>query len=70
MRVALHTKVRPDRVAEYEAAHRDVPVELTEPEKPPVGIAWQARTAALLDAVHDHSEAGPDAGLPVAGELP
>ena len=28
MRVALHTKVRADRVAEYEAAHRDVPAEL------------------------------------------
>ncbi|MFF9035891.1 L-rhamnose mutarotase [Streptomyces sp. NPDC014892] len=29
MRVALHTKVRADRVAEYEAAHREVPGELT-----------------------------------------
>ncbi|CCK25823.1 hypothetical protein BN159_1444 [Streptomyces davaonensis JCM 4913] len=29
MRVALHTKVRADRVAEYEAAHREVPAELT-----------------------------------------
>src|SRR5882672_5628656 len=28
MRVALHTRVRPDRVAEYEAAHREVPPEL------------------------------------------
>ncbi|MFF7266738.1 L-rhamnose mutarotase [Streptomyces sp. NPDC008159] len=29
MRVALHTKVRADRVAEYESAHREVPEELT-----------------------------------------
>ena len=29
MRIALHTKVRPDRVAAYEAAHREVPAELT-----------------------------------------
>ncbi|MFK0100649.1 L-rhamnose mutarotase [Streptomyces sp. NPDC091040] len=29
MRIALHTKVRADRVAEYEAAHREVPPELT-----------------------------------------
>ncbi|MFI7382426.1 L-rhamnose mutarotase [Streptomyces sp. NPDC049813] len=28
MRVALHTKVRADRVAEYDAAHREVPAEL------------------------------------------
>ncbi|WP_306319907.1 MULTISPECIES: L-rhamnose mutarotase [unclassified Streptomyces] len=28
MRVALHTKVRADRVAEYEDAHREVPREL------------------------------------------
>ncbi|MYS33017.1 L-rhamnose mutarotase [Streptomyces sp. KhCrAH-43] len=30
MRIALHTKVRADRVAEYEAAHREVPPELTD----------------------------------------
>ncbi|MFF8375875.1 L-rhamnose mutarotase [Streptomyces sp. NPDC015661] len=29
MRVALHTRVRADRVGEYEAAHREVPEELT-----------------------------------------
>ena len=29
MRIALHTKVRADRIAEYEAAHREVPEELT-----------------------------------------
>lgn len=29
MRVALHTKVRVGRIAEYEAAHREVPEELT-----------------------------------------
>ncbi|MEU1162196.1 L-rhamnose mutarotase [Streptomyces sp. NPDC090075] len=104
MRVALHTRVRADRVAAYEAAHREVPVELTdairaagvtswtiwrsgtdlfhvldcadygrllgELEKLPVNIAWQARMAELLDVVHDYSEAGADAGLPVVWELP
>ncbi|WP_405906180.1 MULTISPECIES: L-rhamnose mutarotase [unclassified Streptomyces] len=30
MRIALHTKVRADRVEEYEAAHREVPEELTD----------------------------------------
>jgi L-rhamnose mutarotase len=29
MRVALHTKVRADRIKEYEAAHREVPEALT-----------------------------------------
>jgi L-rhamnose mutarotase len=29
MRVALHTKVRADRIDEYEAAHREVPEELS-----------------------------------------
>jgi L-rhamnose mutarotase len=29
VRIALHTKVRADRVEEYEAAHREVPEELT-----------------------------------------
>lgn len=29
MRVALHTTVRADRIAAYEAAHREVPEELT-----------------------------------------
>ncbi len=28
MRVALHTRVRADRIEEYEAAHREVPEEL------------------------------------------
>jgi len=28
MRVALHTRVRADKVDEYEAAHREVPAEL------------------------------------------
>jgi L-rhamnose mutarotase len=29
VRIALHTKVRADRIEEYEAAHREVPEELT-----------------------------------------
>lgn len=116
MRVALHTKVRADRVAEYQAAHREVPKELTdairaagatswtiwrwgssratafergggtdlfhllecedcgrllaELEKLPVNVAWQARMAELLDVVHDYSDEGAGAGLPVVWELP
>ena len=30
MRVALHTRVRSDRIEEYERAHAEVPAELTE----------------------------------------
>lgn len=36
MRIALHTKVRADRVAAYEAAHREVPEELTAAIRLPV----------------------------------
>ncbi|MFI1166111.1 L-rhamnose mutarotase [Streptomyces sp. NPDC020801] len=103
MRVALHTKVRADRVAEYEAAHREVPKELTDAiraagvsewtiwrsgtelfhmlevedyaamvsqlEKLPVNITWQARMAGLLDVVHDYSADGVGALLPVVWRL-
>jgi L-rhamnose mutarotase len=30
VRIALHTRVRADRIDEYEAAHRAVPPELTD----------------------------------------
>ncbi|MEV7868229.1 L-rhamnose mutarotase [Streptomyces sp. NPDC088124] len=103
MRVALHTKVRADRIEAYEEAHREVPAELTAAiraagatswtiwrsgadlfhllecadyaallaalDRLPVNIAWQARMAELLDVVHDYSEGGADAGLPVVWEL-
>ncbi|MET8567570.1 L-rhamnose mutarotase [Streptomyces sp. NPDC004783] len=29
MRIALHTRIREDRIAQYEAAHGEVPAELT-----------------------------------------
>ncbi|GGW97657.1 L-rhamnose mutarotase [Streptomyces chartreusis] len=104
MRVALHTKVRADRIDRYEAAHREVPVELTdairaagatswtiwrsgtdlfhvldcedygrllaELKELPVNVAWQARMVELLDVVHDYSDEGAEAGLPVVWELP
>ncbi|MFH9547927.1 L-rhamnose mutarotase [Streptomyces sp. NBC_00377] len=104
MRVALHTRVRADRIAAYEAAHREVPKELTdairaagavswtiwrsgvdlfhllecedyarllaELEKLPVNVEWQARMAGLLEVVHDYSDEGAAAGLPVVWELP
>ncbi|MGW3289640.1 L-rhamnose mutarotase [Streptomyces sp. NPDC001002] len=104
MRVALHTKVRADRVAEYEAAHREVPKELTAAireagatswtiwrsgtdlfhllecedyarllatlKELPVNVAWQARMVQLLDVVHDYSDGGDGASLPVVWELP
>ncbi|MEW2292823.1 L-rhamnose mutarotase [Streptomyces sp. NPDC006743] len=40
MRVALHTKVRADRVAAYEAAHREVPPELTTAIRAAGATSW------------------------------
>ncbi|MFF4486003.1 L-rhamnose mutarotase [Streptomyces sp. NPDC001544] len=40
MRVALHTKVRADRVTEYEAAHREVPAELTDAIRAAGATSW------------------------------
>ncbi|MFJ9010210.1 L-rhamnose mutarotase [Streptomyces canus] len=40
MRVALHTKVRADRVDEYEAAHHEVPVELTDAIRAAGARSW------------------------------
>ncbi|MEU2928000.1 L-rhamnose mutarotase [Streptomyces sp. NPDC007251] len=40
MRVALHTKVRADRIADYEAAHREVPEELTKAIRAAGATAW------------------------------
>jgi len=37
MRIALHTRVRADRVDEYERAHADVPAELTDAGLP---VVW------------------------------
>jgi L-rhamnose mutarotase len=40
MRVALHTKVRPDRVTEYDDAHREVPKELTDAIRAAGATSW------------------------------
>ncbi|GAB7028641.1 L-rhamnose mutarotase [Streptomyces sp. NPDC021749] len=40
MRIALHTTVRADRIAEYEAAHRDVPPELTAAIRTAGATSW------------------------------
>jgi L-rhamnose mutarotase len=40
MRVALHTRVRADRIEEYEAAHRAVPPELTAAIRAGGATAW------------------------------
>ncbi|MCX5253848.1 L-rhamnose mutarotase [Streptomyces canus] len=40
MRVALHTTVRADRIDEYEAAHREVPVELTDAIRAAGARSW------------------------------
>jgi L-rhamnose mutarotase len=103
MKIALHTRVRGDRIEEYEQAHREVPAELTAAIRAagaaswtiwrsgtdlfhvidcadyarllaalrddPVNVAWQARMAGLLDAVHDYSAGGGTAGLPVVWQL-
>ncbi len=40
MRIALHTRVRADRIDEYEAAHRAVPPELSEAIRAGGARAW------------------------------
>ena len=40
MRVALHTRVRADRVDAYEAAHREVPKELTDAIRAAGATSW------------------------------
>lgn len=40
VRIALHTRVRPDRIDEYEAAHRAVPPELTDAIRAGGAKAW------------------------------
>ena len=40
MRIALHTRVRADRIDEYEAAHRAVPPELTDAIRAAGAKAW------------------------------
>ncbi|MEU4501753.1 L-rhamnose mutarotase [Streptomyces sp. NPDC024089] len=40
MRIALHTKVRADRIEEYEAAHREVPAELTAAIRAAGAASW------------------------------
>ncbi|MGP3991707.1 L-rhamnose mutarotase [Streptomyces sp. 3N207] len=39
-RVALHTKVRANRIQEYEAAHREVPAELREAIRAAGATSW------------------------------
>lgn len=40
MRVALHTRVRADRVEAYEAAHQEVPAELTDAIRAAGARSW------------------------------
>ncbi|MFJ7243443.1 L-rhamnose mutarotase [Kitasatospora sp. NPDC098652] len=40
MRIALHTRVREDRIEEYEAAHREVPAELTTAIRAAGATSW------------------------------
>jgi L-rhamnose mutarotase len=40
MRIALHTRVRADRIEEYERAHQSVPAELTEAIQTAGVTAW------------------------------
>ena len=104
MRIALHTRVRADRVEEYERAHASVPPALTDAIRAagatswtiwrsgtelfhviecadyqgllaalagnPVNQRWQERMAGLLETVHDYSEDGAEAVLPVVWQLP
>ena len=40
MRIALHTRVRTDRIEEYERAHQEVPAELTDAIRAAGVTAW------------------------------
>ena len=42
---------------------------LAELEHLPVDVAWQERMATMQEVVHDYSQAGGDAGLPVVWDL-
>lgn len=63
MNVALHTEIRADRVAEYEAAHRQVPTELTDAVRAAGATSWAIWRSAS-------PRASEDADLPVVWELP
>jgi L-rhamnose mutarotase len=68
MRVALHTRVRADRIVEYEQAHAAVPAELTDAIRAAGAVSWSiwrsgtdlfhvidcADYAALLAALAEH----------------
>jgi L-rhamnose mutarotase len=54
MRVALHTRVRGDRITEYEQAHREVPPELTDAIRAAGATSWTIwRSGAELFHVID-----------------
>jgi L-rhamnose mutarotase len=40
MRIALHTRVRPDRIGEYERAHANVPSALTDAIRAAGATSW------------------------------
>jgi L-rhamnose mutarotase len=40
MRIALHTRVRADRIDQYEQAHKTVPVELTDAIRAAGVVSW------------------------------
>ncbi|MFJ9815171.1 L-rhamnose mutarotase [Streptomyces sp. NPDC101151] len=52
MRVALHTKVRADRIADYEAAHREVPRELTDAIRAAGATSWTIWRGGGTDLFH------------------
>jgi L-rhamnose mutarotase len=43
MRIALHTRIRADRIADYEQAHREVPVELIDAIRRAGAGSWTIR---------------------------
>ncbi|WP_188304204.1 L-rhamnose mutarotase [Streptomyces sp. CBMA123] len=72
MRIALHTRVRADRIEEYEAAHREAPTELTDAIKAGGVTSWTIwRSGSELfhlleceDYARLPAERGPVGGLP------
>ena len=69
MRVALHTRVRADRIEEYEAAHREVPDGLAEAIRAGGATSWTIWRSGT-DLFHVIDCADYDALIAYVGALP
>ena len=69
MRIALHTRVRADRIEEYEAAHREVPDGLAEAIRAGGATSWTIWRSGT-DLFHVIDCADYDALIAYVGALP